>query len=56
MLAVKRSAGVTRGESQESIVYRQENMQARESNLVLKPREDFTRSPKQGYQWPHKKD
>ena len=56
MLAVKRSAGVTRGESEESVVYRQENIQARESNLILKPREDVTRSPKQGYQWPHKKD
>ena len=24
--------------------------------LPLKPRGDITRSPKQGYQWPHKKD
>ena len=24
--------------------------------LALKPRGDITRSPKQGYQWPHKKD
>ena len=24
--------------------------------LALKPREDVTRSPKQGVQWPHKKD
>ena len=24
--------------------------------LALKPKEDITRSPKQGYQWPHKKD
>ena len=24
--------------------------------LALKPRADVTRSPKQGYQWPHKKD
>ena len=31
-------------------------MQARESTLALKPRADITRSPKQGYQWPHKKD
>ena len=23
---------------------------------ALKPRVDVTRSPKQGYQWPHKKD
>ena len=26
------------------------------STLALKPREDITRSPKQGYQWPHEKD
>ena len=26
------------------------------STLTLKPRADVTRSPKQGYQWPHKKD
>ena len=36
-------------------------MQARKcasekSTLAFKPREDVTRSPKQGYQWPHKKD
>ena len=26
------------------------------STLALKPTEDVTRSPKQGYQWPHEKD
>ena len=26
------------------------------STLALKPRGDITRSPKQGYQWPHEKD
>ena len=26
------------------------------SSLALKPRADVTRSPKQGYQWPHKKE
>ena len=26
------------------------------STLALKPRTELTRSPKQGYQWPHKKD
>ena len=26
------------------------------STLTLKPRADITRSPKQGYQWPHKKN
>ena len=30
-------------------------MQIRLSTLVLKPRGDVTRSPKQGYQWPHKR-
>ena len=28
----------------------------RKATLALKPRGDVTRSPKQGYQWPHKKD
>ena len=28
----------------------------RGSTLALKPRADVTRSPKQGYQWPHNKD
>ena len=27
-----------------------------EPTLALKPRGDITRSPKQGYQWPNKKD
>ena len=27
-----------------------------EPTLALKPKGDVTRSPKQGYQWPHKKD
>ena len=26
------------------------------STLALKPKADVTRSPKQGYQWPHEKD
>ena len=26
-----------------------------EPTLALKPRGDFTRNPKQGYQWPHKR-
>ena len=26
------------------------------STLALKPMTDFTRSPKEGYQWSHKKD
>ena len=38
------------------IARRRWSMQAKESTQTLKPRVDFTRSPKQGYQWPHKKD
>ena len=37
------------------IARRQDSMQAI-STLALKPRADITRSPKQGYQWPHEKD
>ena len=36
----------TRGESEESIVCRQQSRQAKESTLALKPRVDVTRSPK----------
>ena len=32
-----------------------ESMQM-DDTLALKPRTDVTRSPKQGYQWPHEKD
>ena len=46
----------TRGESEESVVHRQGSTHVRESTLALKRRADITRSPKQGYQWPHKKD
>ena len=46
----------TRGESEESVVHRWGSMQVRESTLALKPRADVARSPKRGYQWPHKKD
>ena len=54
MLAIKRLAGVA------PEVNLRNSMQARkhasESTLALKPRADVTRSSKQGYQWPHKKD
>ena len=54
MLTVKRSAGLA------PEVNLRNSMQARkhasEFTLALKPRADVTRSPKQGYQWPHKKD
>ena len=46
----------TRGESKESIACRQQSTQARESTLAFKPRAEVTRSPKEGYLWPHKKD
>ena len=46
----------TRGESEESVACRRGSTQARESTLALKPRADVTGSPKQGHQWPHKKD
>ena len=35
---------------------RQSQARIRLLTLALKPREDVTRSPKQGYQWRHKKD
>ena len=55
---VDRNKGLenTRGESEESVVRRRGSTQARESNLALKSMADVTRSPKQGYLWPHKKD
>ena len=43
----------TRCESEDSL---QERKCASDSTLVLKPKADVTRSPKHGYQWPHKKD
>ena len=43
----------TRGESEDSVEARK---RASDSTLALKPRADVTRSPKQGYQRPYKKD
>ena len=54
MLAVKRLAGVAPEVNLRNSV--QARKHASESTLALKPRADVTRSPKQGYQWPHKKD
>ena len=54
MLAVKRSAGVAPEVNLRNSA--QARKHASESTLALKPRADVTRSPKQGYQWPHKKD
>ena len=53
MHATKRSAGVT---PKEFIAYKWRSMQARESTLTLPPRKYVTRSPKEVYQWSHKKD
>ena len=45
----------TRGESQECISHTPlPSANNAEPTLTLKPRGDITRSPKQGYQWPHK--
>ena len=46
----------TIGESGESIAHKQGSMQARGSSLAWKLMADLTRSPIQGYQWPHKKE
>ena len=54
MLAVKRSAGVAPEVNLRNSA--QARKHASESTLALKPRADVTISPKQGYQWPHKKD
>ena len=47
----------TRGESQGMFNTRMppSSPNKAEPPLALKPRGDVTRSPKQGYQWPHKK-
>ena len=54
MLAVKRLAGVAPEVNLRNSA--QARKHASESTLALKPKADITRSPKQGYQWPHKKD
>ena len=53
-VVLKRSAGVAPEVNLRNIA--QARKHASESTLALKPRADITRSPKQGYQWPHKKD
>ena len=42
----------TRGESEDHT----SEKACKGSTLALKPMADITRCPKQGYQWPHKKD
>ena len=56
MLATKRPAGVTPEVNlREHVILCFHQVQIRLLTLALKPRADITRSPKQGYQWPHKK-
>ena len=52
MLATKKSAGESRGTWHVCL----HQVWIRLPTLALKPRGDITRTPKQGYQWPHKKD
>ena len=40
----------------ECVIHMPPQARIRLPTLALKPRGDITRSPKQGYQWPHKKD
>ena len=56
MLAAKRSAGVTPEVNLRECVT-QTSLPSLNNlpTLTLKPRGDVTRSPKQGYHWPHKK-
>ena len=53
MLTFIQSAGVT---SEVNLSITQGESMQKGSTLALKPRADITRSPKQGYQWPHEKD
>ena len=55
MLAAKRPAGVQRWLGG-LYCCAQAMKHNEESTLAFKPRADVTRSPKQEYQWPHKKD
>ena len=56
MLAIKRSAGVTLEVNlRECTSYMPLPHANKLSTLALKPKEDVTRSPKQGYEWPHKR-
>ena len=54
MVTAKRSAGIAPEVNiREHITY---TTQPSVNKGALKPRGNVTRSPKQGYQWPHKKD
>ena len=57
MLASKRVAGVTPEVNfRECLTFMPLASTNKAAHSALKPRGDVTRSPKQGYQWPHKKD
>ena len=57
MLAAKRSAGVAPEMNLKDVLHiRPHQVRIRLPTLGLKLRGDVTRSPKQAYQWPHKKD
>ena len=56
MLAVKRSAGVTPEVNLNNPLQAGEKALNQRIPPALKPRADVTRSLKQGYQWPHKKE
>ena len=55
MLAIKRSAGIQPEVNlREHVIYIYMPLpSANKLPLALEPRGDITRSPKQGYQWPH---
>ena len=53
----KSSAGVTKEVNlKESVIHTPLPSANKAATLALKPRGDVTRSPKQGYQWPDKKE
>ena len=56
MLAVYTSSGVAPQVNLRERISRTppQSLNKAEPTLALKPRGDVTRSPKQGYQWPHK--
>ena len=55
MLATKRSAVVAAEVNLRNLLCTGDKACKRANALALKPRVDITGSPKQGYQWPHKR-
>ena len=56
MLTSIQSAGVAPEVNLRNSLHAGDKAHKRGITLALKPRGDVTRSPKQGYQWPHEKD